>query len=75
MNQTFQVSGMRCGHCRASITEAIATLDERAHVHVNLESGEVRVDSPSLAPQQVIDAIEELGFSVTGPSTFEGAGR
>lgn len=75
MNQTFQVSGMNCGHCRASITEAITALDGRAKVHVNLESGEVQVDASTLAPQQIIDAIEELGFGVEGPSTFDGAGR
>lgn len=75
MHQTFHVSGMRCGHCRESITQALLALDERARVHVNLESGEVQVEASTLAAQQVIDAIEELGFSVANPSTFGGAGR
>lgn len=74
MHQTFQVQGMRCGHCRASITDAIMGLDERARVQVNLEAGEVQVES-LLSAQQVIDAISELGFDVSGPSTFAGSGR
>lgn len=74
MNQTFLVSGMRCGHCRASITDAITALDARAHVHVNLETGEVQVDS-TLAAGQIADAITELGFDVTGPSTFASDNR
>lgn len=74
MKQTFQVGGMRCGHCRESITQTLLGLDERAKVHVNLEAGVVEVDS-QLSPQQVIEAIEELGFEASGPSTFAGNGR
>jgi copper chaperone len=69
MNQTFDVTGMSCGHCKASITEAVRTLDERAQVHINLETGEVTVDS-ALTSQQIVDAITELGFEATVRSTF-----
>lgn len=69
MHQTFDVSGMRCGHCKASITEAICALDERAQVQVNLETGEVIVHA-NLTAQAVVDAITELGFEASVRSTF-----
>lgn len=75
MHQTFQVSGMRCGHCRASITDAIGAIDPRAQVVVNLETGEVTVTGSTLSPGQIAAAIEELGFGVSGPSTFAGNDR
>ena len=71
---TFLVSGMTCGHCRASVVGAITALDERARVNVNLETGEVQVES-ELSPAQIVEAIVELGYGVSGPSTFTGADR
>lgn len=60
--QVFNVQGMTCGHCVRGVTEAIKAQDPTADVQVDLGKGEVSVSS-KLAPEQVINLIEEEGYS------------
>ena len=69
MKHRLIVNGMTCGHCKASVTEAIAALDGAAHVEVNLQSGEVQVNSTHTI-EEIRSAIEELGYEVQNTSTF-----
>ena len=41
MTETFQVTGMTCGHCERAVTEAIQTLDANAQVKIDRASGKV----------------------------------
>jgi copper chaperone len=69
MKHRLIVNGMTCGHCKASVTEAIAALDGAAHVEVNLQTGEVQVNSTRTL-EEIRSAIEELGYEVQNTSTF-----
>ena len=61
MSQNFQVSGMSCGHCAGVVQNAVQTIDPRAQVTVDLETGHVDVvrEHPR---QDIIVAIENAGY-------------
>ncbi|MEU1000142.1 heavy-metal-associated domain-containing protein, partial [Streptomyces tibetensis] len=42
---TYAVSGMSCGHCKATLTEVIGELDGVRGVEVDLDTGHVTVTS------------------------------
>ena len=62
----FHVPDMNCNHCVASITKAIRELSSDAHVVCDLHERIVEiVDLIESAPQEVIAALEEVGFEAT----------
>ena len=63
MNQTFQVTGMTCGHCEQAVTRAIQQLDPQAEVKIDRSRNQVEVQSqqPRAALAQ---AIAEEGYAV-----------
>jgi len=69
MKHRLIVNGMTCGHCKASVIQAVAALDGAAHVEVNLQNGEVQVNSTHTL-EEIRSAIEELGYEVQNTSTF-----
>lgn len=59
----FQVEGMSCQHCVAAVTRSIRDLDTEAHVKVNLERGNVQVES--IKPVEALtEAIDDAGYTV-----------
>lgn len=63
MNQTFQVTGMTCGHCEKAVTRAIKQVDPQADVKI--ERSLNRVDVQSQQPREVLArAIAEEGYDV-----------
>ena len=60
---TFRVEGMTCERCVKAVTEAVQARDAAAEVKVNLQGGEVRVNS-SLSSDELIIAIAEAGYGV-----------
>ena len=64
MNQTFNVTGMTCGHCERAVTQAVKTVDPQATVRIDRAASKVDVDSGQ--PREAIAAaIAEEGYSVT----------
>ena len=59
----FTVTGLSCGHCVRSVTQAVQGLDATAQVQVELASGEVRIDSAQPA-EALAAVIEAAGYSV-----------
>ena len=58
---------MTCGHCVNSVTQEVSSLAGVSHVAVDLESGNVTVESTQ--PLNVADvqaAIEEAGYVLVG---------
>ena len=66
MEKTLNVRGMTCGHCKASVTEALSKLPGVTSVDVDLATGRVTVvfDIRCLAEPQLREAVEETGFDV-----------
>ncbi|MES2531834.1 MAG: heavy-metal-associated domain-containing protein [Pseudomonadota bacterium] len=61
MSQTFEVTGMSCGHCVNAVTEAVLTVDPHAQVTVDLPTGHVDVLSEQ-PRQDLVAAIENAGY-------------
>ena len=61
MSQKFQVSGMSCSHCVTAVQNAVQTVDPKAQVTVDLETG--HVDVLSHQPREDLRlAIENAGY-------------
>ena len=63
----LQVSGMTCGHCVSAVEKALRNQTGVRNASVHLESGaaEVEYDEASVAPEQLIEAIRDEGYSAT----------
>ncbi len=59
----FQVDDMSCGHCVASITQALKQADPAAAVRVDLASHQVEVDQTRLPAAALAEAIRGAGFT------------
>ncbi|MEQ1535482.1 MAG: heavy-metal-associated domain-containing protein [Burkholderiaceae bacterium] len=63
MNQTFQVTGMTCGHCEKAVTRAIKQVDPVAEVVIDRAQNKVEVQSEQ--PREALaKAIAEEGYTV-----------
>ena len=61
----WQVQGMTCGHCAASVTEELTELPGVEAVDVELETGRVRVTSSTeLQRADVEAAVTEAGYAL-----------
>ncbi|NGN69944.1 heavy-metal-associated domain-containing protein [Streptomyces sp. A7024] len=65
----YAVSGMTCGHCKASVTEEVSAVPGVSAVEVDLAAGTVAVSTDSgAAPDddRIAKAVDEAGYEVTG---------
>ncbi|MDO8456189.1 MAG: cation transporter [Burkholderiaceae bacterium] len=63
MNQTFNVTGMTCGHCEKAVTGAIKQLDPQAVVVIDRNQNKVEVQSQE--PREALaKVIAEEGYTV-----------
>ncbi|OUD01722.1 heavy-metal-associated domain-containing protein [Streptomyces swartbergensis] len=64
---TYAVSGMSCGHCKATLTKAIGELDGVSGVEVDLDAGHVTVTSAGEPDDALIaETVDEAGYELTG---------
>ncbi len=54
----FQVSGMTCSHCEASVEKAVLTIDGIKAVKANASKGEIKVKG--ILTDEVIEKIKEV---------------
>jgi copper chaperone len=60
---TYQVTGMTCGHCEASVRSEITKLDGVDAVDVSAKTGLLVIESATpLADDAVIAAVDEAGY-------------
>ncbi len=57
----LNVTGMTCGHCVRTVTEAVKAVDPMAEVQVDLGSKRVRVQGQSSA-EELIRALGAAGY-------------
>lgn len=63
MNQTFEVTGMTCGHCEKAVTRAIKQIDPQAEVQIERTQNKVIVQSQQ--PRDALArAIADEGYAV-----------
>lgn len=61
----LKVSGMTCGHCAQAVEKALRGSPGVRNATVHLDSGaaEVEYEESRVAPEQLISAVEEEGYS------------
>ncbi|WP_030147124.1 MULTISPECIES: heavy-metal-associated domain-containing protein [unclassified Streptomyces] len=64
---TYAVSGMSCGHCRATLTKVIGELDDVSGVEVDLGTGQVTVTTATAEPDddRIAEVVDEAGYELT----------
>jgi copper chaperone len=58
----FSVQDMTCGHCAATITEAVQSVDPAGRCEFDLGARRVKVDS-AFSAERIAAAITKAGFS------------
>lgn len=60
----YQVTGMSCGHCEASVRREVANLEGVEQIEVSAKSGTLVVTSAApLDDAAVIAAVDEAGYA------------
>ncbi|MBO0450275.1 copper chaperone CopZ [Enterococcus sp. MJM12] len=64
MKQTFNISGMSCGHCVAKVEGTINELPGVKKVKINLKknNGVVKYDDSQLTDEKIIAAVTAAGY-------------
>ena len=63
MTKEYQIKGMNCPHCQATVTKSISGVNGVEQVEVNLSSGTATVEG-SHNPEDVVAAVRAAGFDV-----------
>ena len=70
----YQVTGLTCGHCVASVTEEFSEIDGVESVDVLLNKGGVStvtvVSREILSAEAASAAVTEAGYELVGPNTL-----
>ncbi|MFF9455526.1 heavy-metal-associated domain-containing protein [Streptomyces flaveolus] len=67
VSTTYAVSGMSCGHCKATLTRVIGELDGVTSVDVQVAAGRVTVTGTAEPDDAVIaEVVDEAGYELTG---------
>lgn len=64
--ETFNVSGMSCGHCKAAVEEELAKLEGVEEPVADFEKGTVglRYDEATITKDDIKGAVEEAGYTL-----------
>lgn len=64
---TYAVSGMTCGHCKATLTKVIGELDGVTGVDVDLDTGRVTVIGTAEPDDTLIaEVVDDAGYELSG---------
>lgn len=68
----FQVSGMTCGHCEASVTKEIGALEGVEAVRVELSTGRVSVTTEGEPDEaRIAAAVDTAGYELASRASKE----
>ncbi|MGZ3100659.1 heavy-metal-associated domain-containing protein [Streptomyces sp. H72] len=63
----YDVAGMTCGHCKATLTKEIGALDDVLAVDVDLEAGQVSVTTKDEPDDTLLaKVVDDAGYELTG---------
>ncbi|MFI1421084.1 heavy-metal-associated domain-containing protein [Streptomyces sp. NPDC020731] len=63
----YDVSGMTCGHCKATLTKEIGALEGVLAVDVDLEAGQVSVTTKDEPDDALLaKVVDDAGYELTG---------
>ena len=64
MKKKIMIDGMSCEHCVRHVAVALKDLDGVSEVDVRLEEKRAIIEAEGVSDQEIIDAIEEVGYEV-----------
>lgn len=64
MELILKVSGMTCGHCKASVEGTVKGIQGVETAVVDLDNKEVKISGNDLNEVEIKEAIEGIGFDV-----------
>jgi copper chaperone len=66
IEKTFNVPDMSCGHCKAAVEGELNRLSgvERSNADIEKGTVEVSYDESRVGNEQLVEAIEEAGYTV-----------
>jgi len=67
MINIFKITGMSCNHCVKSVEEAVKMLPVERY-DVTIGSLYVEYDSEKVTKEQIIAAVEDVGYEITSNS-------
>ncbi|MCT9821552.1 heavy-metal-associated domain-containing protein [Microbacterium sp. W1N] len=68
--QSYDVTGMTCGHCAAAVTTEVRAVSGVTDVAVDVASGTVTVTAAdALDDAAIAAAVDEAGYTLTGRQT------
>jgi copper ion binding protein len=59
----LEIDGMSCNHCVAAVSEALGELPGVSVDSVRIGSAEVSYQPDQVSPEQIVLAIEDVGYS------------
>ena len=63
--ETHDVAGMTCDHCARAVRTEVSAIDGVTDVHVDLDSGVVRITTEQAVPTATLRAaVEEAGYTL-----------
>ncbi len=62
--ERLSISGMSCSHCVRAVTSALDEVEGVEVKHVEIGAAEVAYDPERVRRTQLVEAVEEAGFSV-----------
>ncbi|WP_324786429.1 heavy-metal-associated domain-containing protein [Streptomyces sp. H51] len=63
----YEVSGMTCGHCKATLALEIGAVDGVLAVDVDLEAGQVTVTTADEPDDALLaEVVDDAGYELTG---------
>ena len=66
ITKSYDVAGMTCGGCAATVKKEVTSLDEVTEANVDYQSGRLSVTSATeLADAVVLAAVEKAGYQAT----------
>ncbi|MFI2303891.1 heavy-metal-associated domain-containing protein [Actinacidiphila glaucinigra] len=63
----YNVAGLSCGHCKATLTRQIGALDDVLSVDVDLDTGRVTVTTANEPDDALLaKVVDDAGYELTG---------
>ncbi len=60
----IDITGMTCGHCAASVTKELSSVQGLNVIEVNPQTGKALIEGEA-AEQELVDAIDRAGYQAT----------
>ncbi len=65
--EVYKITGMSCGGCAARVKQAAMNVPGVQSAEVDLERGLLHVENEDAEAQEIVEAVERMGFGAQGP--------